>query len=138
MVLMNKFTGANLVDHRVDMWVAHYDIGENETVIMLGDIVLEKHPGNMNMDMCQDIVDATWEVIPCDCAKNEYVINDDKLKESVIDMIAENLEVPYSAVEGLVDDGHCSDVVSAMYDAQSDAVWKLSDEIRDKLDGEPL
>ncbi len=58
--MINKSTETVIDEPNVDMWVAHYDVGKNETMIMLGDTVLETEPGNMSIEMCEEIVDISW------------------------------------------------------------------------------
>jgi len=135
MVLINKFTGRVVASNMVDEWVCHYDKGANETVILLGDEVVETEPGNMSLDMCQEIVDASWDTYACGC-KSQYIIDDNLLKDSIVESLSEQLEVEEEVILTVLTDDDCSEIVSAMWEAESDATWKLSSEIEDRLESE--
>ncbi len=51
----------SILDHpEVDIWVIHYDKGEDKTFIMLGDETIGILPGEASVDMCLRAVSDKW------------------------------------------------------------------------------
>ena len=133
MVMINKFTETVADEPNVDMWVAHYDIGKNETVIMLGDTVLETEPGNMSVEMCEEIIDTSWLTVGKLPKYDGYIINGDNLKTAVIDEVSEQMDLTINEATKLIKDEDLDYITEKMFDAQSDAVWKLADRLQDEM-----
>jgi hypothetical protein len=131
MILVNRKTEEIVFEPEIKEWVSHYDTGENKTIIMLGDTVLMTEPGNMSMEMCEEIMSQEFMIFKNEC-RSSMIINTDELLADVIYMISERLDIAEDTVEEYLTESHMEKVLEKMWDAESDAIDRIVEELEEE------
>ncbi len=125
MILVDRETEEIIFEPEISTWVAHYDVGANQTVVMLGDTEVITEPGNMNIEMCEEIISQTYIVFPHEY-RPEVIINDCALLDDIEYSISEVLEVDIDDVKGKVPVEEIEFIIEKMFEVESEIIHRLA------------